>query len=189
MATPSSVRVGKPGNTSRVGSTSEALTVNGPITFYGGDIYIGGDLISTALGSPIVLKGTGHVYTYQGTSSVNRKIQTNGGDIILWSNSAGGATGGTEIENYTFFDSRTNADRAAGTNTTGGGWIVVGGSISSAGAAVTTPLYTRESDSNALTSDHIYSTEMPAGYTNNVSGYHTGLSLGNIQSSGQTSGI
>ncbi|HVY07784.1 MAG TPA: filamentous hemagglutinin N-terminal domain-containing protein, partial [Burkholderiales bacterium] len=62
-------------------------------------------------------------------------LQTNGGDITLWSNSGGATTGGVYVKDSSTLDSRTAADRTAANTSTasGGGTITLGG-----GSATTT---------------------------------------------------
>jgi hypothetical protein len=64
-----------------------------------------------------------------------KTITTNGGDITLWSDSDNNGAGGIKIDDNATLDSRTQADRTANTNTTGGGKITLAGGLDDAGVA------------------------------------------------------
>jgi len=109
--------LGKNTNTESINS-NVALTVNGPITMYGLDISINQNLTTSEGGADALLKATGKV-----TLAASRTIQTNNGDIVLWSNSADGTAGGIDINN----NAGLNAADGSTNQTTGGGRIVLGG--------------------------------------------------------------
>ena len=64
------------------------LTAHGPITVYGGNINVNTNLTSTAANQDILLKGVNKI-----TQAASTTIQTNTGDITLWSNT-GNVTSG-----------------------------------------------------------------------------------------------
>ena len=76
--------------------------------------------------------------------NASRTIQTNGGDIVYWSNSTAQTTGnrGILISDSSTLDTRTAADRLAATHTTGGGMIVLGGGSTTATSAKGTTIPT-----------------------------------------------
>ena len=83
----SGLTIGKAGTSSDGTSDADvtigsATTIAGPISVYGGDITVSENLISTAINEDILLKGTLNV-----TVAASRTIQTNGGEIIFWSDS------------------------------------------------------------------------------------------------------
>ncbi len=133
---------------------NNAQTVNGPISLYGGGVYFSAGATSTASAAPILAKASAQV-TVVGVS-----LLTNGGAITLDSNAAGAATGGIYVLNGSVLDSRTNADRTAATNTTGGGAITLGGGA-----------------------------DPSIGYAQNVFSSDAGILLGNWYAGGQNANI
>ena len=95
------------------------MNFNGPITVYGGDLTIEENLFSRLSGADILLKGTGKVQSIAG-----RTIQTNNGDIVLWSDSDGNGEGAVLVGNDNVFNS---ANGRTGDTDSSGGKIVVGG--------------------------------------------------------------
>ncbi|MEN9652723.1 MAG: hypothetical protein RL303_443, partial [Verrucomicrobiota bacterium] len=71
-------------------------------------------------------------------------MQTNGGDLVYWSNTGAATTGnrGILISDSSTLDTRTAADRLAATHTTGGGMIVLGGGSATATSAKGTTIPT-----------------------------------------------
>ncbi len=117
-AGPSSIRIGKPGNTKNVTLVS-ALTA-GQISVYGGDIALNNDLVSTSASGGLLAKATGAITTTAGSNTTTgaRKFSTAGGDITFWAGSDG--SGSISIPSNTVIDSNT-------AGTTGGGDITIGG--------------------------------------------------------------
>ncbi|WP_395627787.1 beta strand repeat-containing protein, partial [Daejeonella sp.] len=119
--------IGKPLNNSDV-TLANAATVAGPITAYGNDVTVSGALASTASGSDVLVKSSR-------SAIVTANITTNGGDITIWTDSDANGTGGIRVNDNVDLDSRTQTDRTASTNTTGGGKISLAGGLDDAGAA------------------------------------------------------
>ena len=110
-----SLTVGKSTNTNTV-SMFDA-TIAGPITVYGGSITVNDNLNTTAGGvsGDIVLKSSGDI-----SVAATKSITTNGGDVVLWSNSDNQSANGS-IMLY-----------AASSITTGGGHLWMAGGANSA---------------------------------------------------------
>nr|WP_246146889.1 YDG domain-containing protein [Rubripirellula lacrimiformis] len=113
--------LGKIGNTTGI-QVYQAVDVNGPINLYGGFINVNGNLTSLLAGAGVLLRSTGNIST-----DPSRRLQTNGGDITLWSDSDSSGQGYILVGQDSTLDSRTAADRTAGTHTIGGGKITLGG--------------------------------------------------------------
>lgn len=90
------------------------LTANGAITVYGGNINVNTNLTSTALNQDILLKGVNKI-----TQAASTTIQTNSGDITLWSNTGNVTSGvgdfGIDLQ------SGTTINSSGGNITLGGG--------------------------------------------------------------------
>ncbi|MCG5644308.1 YDG domain-containing protein, partial [Flavobacteriaceae bacterium LSUCC0859] len=82
-----SLTIGTISNTANI-TISEDIEVAGPISMYGDDIVVSGSISSTKSNSNILLKAKGYIY-----ANTNHNISTNGGDIILWSNTANTTSG------------------------------------------------------------------------------------------------
>ncbi len=123
--------LGKSANATAV-TIGSAISIAGPIRVFGGDVTISANVTTTAADQPIVFQAVSNVL-----QNASRTIQTNGGDIVYWSNSSAATTGnrGILISDSTTLDSRTAADRAAATHTTSGGVIVLGGGSAMATSA------------------------------------------------------
>ena len=67
-------------------SNTTATSINGPISVYGGDILVQQNLSSSAAGADIQFQANGRIEL-----SASRTVQTNGGDITLYSNANGTA--------------------------------------------------------------------------------------------------
>ena len=108
---PSSIIIGRLNNTSNINIVNP-LTVAGSIAIYGGNINVSENLNTTAgaTAGNVLLKASGDVLL-----AASKSITTNGGDVILWSNSDGQSTNGG-----VFFDQSSSI-------TTGGGHIWIGG--------------------------------------------------------------
>jgi hypothetical protein len=110
---------GKEGNTTGFMTYTE-WTVNGPITFIGGHMSVSaGDIISSAYGANILFKVLRQISVEE-----SRTIQTNNGDIILWSDSDANDEGYIAIGDNVTFNS-VNGSTASGLST--GGHIVLAG--------------------------------------------------------------
>ncbi len=120
--TVSGLTIGRTTNTADV-TLGVATTVAGPISIYGGNINVNANLVSTASTAPILLKATGNI-----TQAASTTVQTNGGAITYNSRSTDAVDGGILVNTSGVIDSRTAADRAASTDTTGGGNILLSGS-------------------------------------------------------------
>lgn len=107
--------LGKPTNTSDITVISD-ISISGPISVYGGDIAVNANLTSTSVGAAALLKGSGSIEVQD-----NMSIQTNGGDLILWSNSDNLNDGHILTGQNVTLDSRQ------GIASTGGGHIHIGG--------------------------------------------------------------
>ncbi len=146
--------LGKSGNASGV-TIGSAIGIAGPIQVFGGDVTISANVSSTGVGQPIVFQAVSNIL-----QNAARTIQTNGGDIVYWSNTGGATTGnrGILISDSSVIDSRTAADRTAATHTTGGGVIVLGGGSTTATSAK--------------------GTTIPTGYALNYTSVPSGLMIG-----------
>ena len=77
----SGLTIGTSSNTANI-TISNDIDVSGPISVYGGDITISNSISSTLEDADILLKATGDIITGSGDG-----IYSNGGKIILWSDS------------------------------------------------------------------------------------------------------
>jgi hypothetical protein len=111
--------IGKSTNTANV-TISNAIDVAGPITVYGGDVTVSQNLTSTASNADILLKASGTIEIQDNTG-----IETNGGDLILWSNSDNVNGGNVLMGQNVTLDSRQ------GGASTGGGHIHIAGGADS----------------------------------------------------------
>jgi len=165
--------IGKQGNTANITITAPQ-TVAGSINIYGGNISLNSSLTSTASGASgaaILAKASGDI--------IANSLITNGGNITLWSDSDGSGQGGIQIKNNAAIDSRTNSDRTATTNTSGGGRIIMAGGLDDGGTAASLTGLTASDD-------------LPDGYAINhgsVTGSNVGLMLGNDVTVEQNTGI
>ncbi|MBM3825737.1 MAG: filamentous hemagglutinin N-terminal domain-containing protein, partial [Verrucomicrobia bacterium] len=150
--------LGKAGNSAAV-TIGSAISIAGPIRLFGGDVTVSANVTSNGADQPIVFQAVSNVLL-----SASRTIQTNGGDIVFWSNSGAAASGnrGILISDSSVLDSRTAADRAATTHTTGGGMIVLGGGN------------TTETSAKGTT--------VPTGYALNYTSTPAGLMIGSYNS-------
>ncbi len=88
-----------------VNSSLNNSTVNN-LALIAGVITVSGNLISSGAGAGILVKSTGRITVSSGTGSSDyRKIQTNNGNIVLWSNSAGSTAGGIVIGDWVTLNS------------------------------------------------------------------------------------
>ena len=101
-------------------SGDTSLTANGNITL---ESAID---VSSVANADILLKATGNI-----TSDSGRTLETNGGDITLWSDSDDSGQGYISVGQDSTLDSRTESDRLAGTHTIGGGKITLAGGADS----------------------------------------------------------
>ncbi len=125
----SGLTIGKTNNTADV-TIGTATSIAGPITLYGGQININQNLTSTGLNQAILLKASSHVLVASGKS-----IVSNGGNILLWSDSDNNNSGGIKIDDNVTIDARTNTDRTANTHTSGGGKVILAGGLDDGGSA------------------------------------------------------
>jgi hypothetical protein len=118
-STASGLTLGKSGNTANI-TLASAVNVNGPVEIYGGDIAINENLTSTGAGSDVLLKGSGSI-----TLASSTTLQTNNGDLILWSDSDVSNEGHLAIGNDVTLNS-VNGSTASGLST-GGNIVLAGG--------------------------------------------------------------
>ncbi|MEY3499193.1 MAG: hypothetical protein RL308_862, partial [Bacteroidota bacterium] len=117
--TVSGLTLGKPTNTQNI-TFSSAATIGGPITVYGGTIAVNENL-NTAAGTTlgdILLKASGDI-----SLASAKSITTNGGDVILWSDSD--ANGGFILLNDNVTINSING--STNSNLSGGGKIILAG--------------------------------------------------------------
>ena len=88
-----------------------------------GNLQVDGSTIAlSGVGDDLSLKAAGNIEVAASTT-----LQTNGGDITLWSDSDNSGQGYILVGQTSTLDSRTQTDRTATTHTTGGGKITVAG--------------------------------------------------------------
>ena len=101
-------------------TADKALSVNGPITLHGKNVSITQNLTTTADGARILVKTSGNIST-----GVDRTLQTNNGNITLWSDSDASGDGSIWVG-----DTNTlNSANGATTTATGGGHITLAGGL------------------------------------------------------------
>ncbi len=167
----SSLTIGKSTNTLAL-TLSNALSVAGSISLYGGDITVSQNIDTSSAGAGHVrLKATGNIIL-----DAARSIRTNGGDAILWSDSDNSGAGGIHLKADAAIDTRTTADRTAGTHTTGGGKIVLAGGLDDAGVS--------SGIGRGVAGDGT-----PDGYAVNLTGTSAGVLLGNFSTSAHDTNI
>ena len=115
--TPSSVRLGKASNTADI-FLGSALSATGPISIYGGNITANVNLTTSLLNSEILLKASGNI-----TTAANRTLQTNGGNLALWSDSDSLNGGSILVGDANTFNTVNGSTIAI----TGGGRITLAG--------------------------------------------------------------
>lgn len=146
-----------------------ATSVNGPINVYGGTINIDAGLTSTASGAAILLKSSGDIVVANNTT-----LQTNDGNIILWSNSSG--TGGA-----IYVQHQVNISSGGGDIWLGGGSTPT--SLTAANGSTMTV------GNGAAVGSTVYATGVSIGGTNGESDSSLGASIlsggGNITINGQ----
>ncbi len=128
-----SFRLGKTSNTAAI-TLATSMTVSGPISVFGGDITVNSTtaLVSSSTSAKLILKATGYVYVDNGSSATARPLlRTTNGDLILWSDSDGNATGKTYVGSYALLDS---SGGRSGNNLSGGGRITIAGSYGNSSA-------------------------------------------------------
>jgi hypothetical protein len=119
---PSSVRIGKTTSTGNV-TLGSAITAAGPISVYGGDLTLKTNLTSTLAGSAIKLMATGTITS----NTAANTITTNGGAVVLASDTDGNDLGKIYSGNGLTIDTRTGLTGAKSNGGTGGGAITLGG--------------------------------------------------------------
>jgi hypothetical protein len=109
-----SLAIGNASNTGAIAINS-TISSNGAVSVYGGTVTVNQTLTTTASGASVLLQAKSYIIL-----ATSRTIQTNGGDIVLWSNAAN-ITSGTA----------NNEIVLAGTNTlsSSGGKIVLAGGL------------------------------------------------------------
>ncbi|MBP9848812.1 MAG: autotransporter-associated beta strand repeat-containing protein, partial [Flavobacterium sp.] len=91
----SSLTIGKPSNTASL-TLGSAVSVEGSISIYGGDISVSDDITSTA-GGDITLLASNGFYT-SGSASIQRDINTSGGNILIEADSDANGTGVLDLD-------------------------------------------------------------------------------------------
>ncbi len=109
-------------------------TISGPIEIYGNNIsFAAGDhLISKQAGSKILLKTKNDISVTNGSGTAitaHTKVQTNNGDIVMWSDADGDKTGGISLGNYFKVNSANGVQTSSAIS--GGGDIVMAGGTTS----------------------------------------------------------
>jgi filamentous hemagglutinin family protein len=99
-----------------------SITAGGPVTATGADITLNANLASTGAGAAIELHASGNI-----ASAAGRTLQTNNGNLTLWSDGDGNGAGYIALGN----DSTLNSANGATAQLSGGGRITLAG-----GAAV-----------------------------------------------------
>ncbi|WP_298947697.1 MBG domain-containing protein [uncultured Polaribacter sp.] len=123
------LNIGKETNTSNITIGSDQ-TVAGPISIYGRDIALSANLTSTLSGADILTKASGNIVLLD-----NKSIETNLGNVILWSDSDTNNEGSIVLSNNVEINT-VNGSTASNLNT--GGKIVLAGGLddgSNGGAA------------------------------------------------------
>ncbi|MEZ6116553.1 MAG: filamentous hemagglutinin N-terminal domain-containing protein [Pirellulaceae bacterium] len=142
-----------------------SLVAPGTVSIDGAHVVINGDIdTSGATGARVLVKGWGDVIVSNGVG-----ITTDGGDVTLWSDSDNSGQGGIHVQPNVSIDTRTAADRIAGTHTTGGGSIVIAGGLDDAGVS--------SGIGNGTAGDGT-----PDGYAVNLTGTRAGVHFGNNNS-------
>lgn len=111
-------------------------TVSGPIEIFGRDIsFAAGDhLIGKQAGSKILLKAKDDIAVSNGsgtTTTTHTRVQTNNGDIIMWSDADGNNTGGMSLGDY-FKVNSANGTQTSSAISGGGNIVMAGGTASNA---------------------------------------------------------
>jgi len=112
--------IGKETNTSNITIGSDQ-TVAGPISIYGRDIALSANLTSTLSGADILTKASGDIVLLD-----NKSIETNLGNVILWSDSDTNNEGSIVLSNNVEINT-VNGSTASNLNT--GGKIVLAGGL------------------------------------------------------------
>jgi hypothetical protein len=131
MHTLGGLTLGHPTTTSGI-KTYANWSIAGPMNFYGGNLEIGANLTSTLSGADILMKATGRIDVSGGSGSgAYRTIQTNNGDIVLWSNAAGSTSGSITIGDW----STLNSANGQISQSAGGGkvWLAGGTEVNGEG--------------------------------------------------------
>ncbi|MFD2530816.1 MBG domain-containing protein, partial [Polaribacter marinaquae] len=108
--------IGKPSNTANV-TIGSSTAITGPISIYGGDININNNLNTTGGGAAgdILLKASSDIVLAE-----SKSLTTNGGNVILWSNTDNETTSGSVVT------------RKGSSITTNSGHLWIGGGTESA---------------------------------------------------------
>ncbi|MFY7886172.1 MAG: autotransporter-associated beta strand repeat-containing protein, partial [Dolichospermum sp.] len=155
--------IGKPSNTKNI-TFASTTAVAGSVLAYGGEITVTGALTSTGSVANVLLKS-------MGSTIITNDITTNGGDIIVWTDSDNNGSGGIRINDNVDLDSRTEASRVANSHTTGGGKIILAGGLDDGGTA---------SGTSSLTTGLSSNDGLPDGYAVNSGSLaaQSGIALG-----------
>jgi hypothetical protein len=114
------------------GSGQTITTANGPIEAHGFVIEIRTNLKTIGSGDDILLRAQRRLQIFDGTASTDyRSLQTNNGDIVLWTNSINDIPGGVVIGDWVTLNSANGSTN----QTTGGGriWIAGGSAVNADG--------------------------------------------------------
>jgi hypothetical protein len=125
---PAAIRIGSDSNSSRVDLES-SLTASGNIEVIANRIEVLATTLitTTSLSAKILLKTRDFILIKDGTSVTARpKLQTNNGDLVLWSDSDGDGTGAIQVGNFTDLNTANGAESTSPA-TLGGKIILAGG--------------------------------------------------------------
>jgi hypothetical protein len=128
LVPPGAIRIGSDSNSSRVDLQS-SLTASGSIEVIANqlDVYANSSITASSLSAKILLKTRDFILIKNGTSETARtKLQTNNGDLVLWSDSDGDGTGAIEVGNFADLNT-ANGVESTSSATLGGKIIVAGG--------------------------------------------------------------
>lgn len=126
LRSPSGLRIGSATNSNEIELPSN-LTIAGPIEIHADDIDVYNNITiqSTSLSAGILLKARDWIDVRVGSSSsIFNKLQTNNGDIILWSDSDGNGNGSIYLGSHAELNS-ANGDKSK--TRSGGGRITLAG--------------------------------------------------------------
>jgi hypothetical protein len=149
---------------------SSAISIAGPISGYGSNIFVSENLTTTGVGSKVLLRTPGNINVgthSESASNPGKQIQTNGGSIVLWSDSDSNGAGLVRLLNNAQL---CTVSANCTTATSGGGDIVIGG-----GAA----------DPNDSSRPGGFAIGYGDVYLNNGTSTTTGIQLGTLDQSGQ----
>jgi hypothetical protein len=133
--------IGKSTNTSDV--SVDDISLAGSLSVFAGNITVAGNLSMTVSSAVTLLKASGDI-----TLAANKSITTNGGDVILWSNSDGSGDNGYQLlrdgSSITTGGGHLWMGGGSGTSTWNG--LTVGNGYATAGAVISSSTFIGSSD-------------------------------------------